>query len=302
MSMLVRVANDVDGPIAVKTATTDDDRARLGLEAQRLRTASHPGLVAVVGANALSADSELRTRFAGDPVSQWMGSLAHVAGLGAAVAATLEDLHEMGIVHGRVDASHVLVGHDGRPRLCGLSHAGDPSPSDDVHDLAQVLHDLLRRLPPERRRLGRLGSRPRGDSERRALDRVIARALDPVATRRPRAHTLAATLLDAVPGAALPHHIDAAATDDRSGGAGVAPMWPHDLVEGAAADEAVGDLDPEASTEDHDDELLHIVLAHEQSDAERWAKAFGDDPGAGDADSSWGDGPRTAEGELAAPT
>jgi hypothetical protein len=300
MSMLVRVANDDDGPIAVKTATTDDDRARLDLEAQRLRTASHPGLVAVVGANALSADGELRTRFAGDPVSRWTGSLAHVAGLGAAVAATLADLHEIGIVHGRVDASHVLVGDDGRPRLCGLSHAGDVSPSDDVHDLGRLLHDLLRRLPPQRRRLGRLGAR--GDSERRALDRVIARALDPVATRRPRAHTLAATLLDAVPGAALPHDIDTAATDDRSGGADVAPMGPHDLVEGAAVDEAVGDHDPAAPTEDHDDELLHIVLAHEQTEAERWAKAFGGDPGVDDTDSARGDGPWTAEGELAPPT
>jgi hypothetical protein len=302
MSMLVRVANDVDGPIAVKTATTDDERARLGLEAQRLRTASHPGLVAVVGAKALSADGELRTRFAGDPVSQWMGSLAHVAGLGAAVAATLADLHEMGIVHGRVDASHVLVGHDGRPRLCGLSSAGDPSPSDDVHDLGQVLHDLLRRLPPERRRLGRLGARLRGDSERRALDRVIARALDPVATRRPSAHTLAATLLDAVPAAALPHHVDAPGADGRSGATDVAPMLPDGFVEGAAADEAVGDLDREAPTEEHDDELLQIVLAHEQTEAERWAEAFGDDPGVDDTDSSRGDRPLTAEPEREPPT
>ena len=302
MSMLVRVAHDVDGPIAVKTATTDDDRDRLGLEARRLWTASHPGLVAVVGANALSADGELRTRFAGDPVSQWTGSLAHVAGLGAAVAATLEDLHEMGIVHGRVDASHVLVGHDGRPRLCGLSHAGDPSPSDDVHDLPQVLHDLLRRLPPERRRLGRLGARPRIDSERRALDRVIARALDPVATRRPSAHTLAATILDAVPAAALPHHIDAPGTDDRSGATDVAPMWPDGFVGGAAADEAVGDLDREAPTEEHDDELLQIVLAHEQTEAERWAEAFGDDPGVDGLDSSRGDRPWTAEAEPEPPT
>src|SRR5918994_4668733 len=240
MSMLVRVANDNDGPIAVKTATTDDDRSRLGLEALRLRRAGHPGLVAVVGANALSADGELRTRFAGDPVSRWTGSVAHVAGLGAAVAATLADLHEIGIVHGRVDASHVLVGDDGRPRLCGLSHAGDASPSDDVHDLGQVLHDLLRRLPPERRRLGRLGARSRIDSERRALDRVIARALDPVATRRPSAQTLAATLLDAVPAAELPDQVDGPDTDDRSGATNVAPTWPHDLVEGTAAGEAVG--------------------------------------------------------------
>lgn len=302
MSMLVRVTTDDDGPIAVKTATGDDDRARLRLEAQRLRRAGHPGLVAVVGANAASADGELRTRFAGDPVSQWTGSLAHVAGVGAAVAATLADLHEMGIVHGRVDASHVLVGHDGRPRLCGLSHAGDASPSDDVHDLGQVLHDLLRRLLPQRRRFGRLGARPRGDSERLALARVIARALDPVATRRPSAHMLAATLLDAVPAAALPDPVDAPGPDDRSGATDVHRMWPHDLVAGAAAGEAVGDLDREATTEEHDAELLQIVLAHEQTEDERWAEAFGDHPGVGNRDSSRGDGWLTAEPGADPPT
>ncbi len=290
MSMLVRVTADDDGPIAVKTATSDDDRARLGLEAQRLRRASHPGLVAVVGADPLSADGELRTRFAGDPVSQWTGSLAHVAGLGAAVAATLADLHEMGIVHGRVDASHVLVGHDGRPRMCGLSHAADASPSNDVHALGQVLHDLLRRLPPEPKRLvglRRHGPRPRGDgSERRALDRVIARALDPVATRRPSADTLAATILDAVPGAALPDHADAPPPDDRSRWTDLGPTWPADPVEDVAADEPVGGVVPDAPTVEHDDELLQIVLAHEKTEDERWADAFGDDSGVDDADAS----------------
>ncbi|MGH9111723.1 MAG: hypothetical protein ACRDZN_05425 [Acidimicrobiales bacterium] len=274
MSMLVRVTTDDDGPIAVKTATSDDDRARLGLESQRLRRAGHPGLVAVVGADGpsddgLSAGGELRTRFAGDPVSQWTGSLAHVAGLGAAVAATLADLHEMGIVHGHIDASHVLVGHDGRPRLCGLSHAGDARASDDVQALGRVLHDLLRRLPPERRRLGRLGSRARGDGDRRALDRVIARALDPVATRRPRADTLAASILHAVPGAALPDHLDVPPPGVRS-------AWT--------------DPDPV----EHDDQLLQIVLAHEKTDDERWADAFGHDPGVDAADSSPDDGPWAA--------
>ena len=62
---------------------------------------------------------ELRTAYAGEPVTRWTGSVADVGGVAASVASTLADLHDVGIVHGRLDASHVLVGDDGRPRLCG---------------------------------------------------------------------------------------------------------------------------------------------------------------------------------------
>src|SRR5262245_45996193 len=127
MSMQVTVALDAEGPVAVKTAHSADDVARLRLEAGRLEHAAHPGLVEVVGPHtsegvaAAGADPatdqggddrgdgpavvELRTRFAGDPISHWSGSVGAIAGLGAAVAATLADLHDNGVVHGRLDAT-----------------------------------------------------------------------------------------------------------------------------------------------------------------------------------------------------
>lgn len=270
MSMQVTVALDPEGPVAIKTATGATDVARLRLEAERLERAAHPGLVAVVAAPGPGTgephDDEpdggtdhetrdeagggpgvvLRTRFAGDPVSHWTGSVERVAGLGAAVAATLADLHGIGVVHGRVDATHILVGDDARPRLCGLSHSGEAEPHDDVAALGRVLGDVL----------GRAGAEPRptrpwfgrsSAAHRRALEQVIARALDPVPSRRPSARLLASSILAAVPGAELP-----------AGG----PPSPA----------------PEAAYVPPDEELLDLVFSHELTDDERWAQAFGNGP------------------------
>jgi hypothetical protein len=256
MSMQVTVALDGEGPIAIKTATGAGDIARLRLEAERLERAAHPGLVLVVGQlreegvdgtqPETPTDVVLRTRFVGDPVSHWTGSVAGVAGLGAAVAATLADLHDIGVVHGRVDPTHILVGDDGRPRLCGLSHPGGAEPHDDVAALGRVLGEVLEGAIPERRRsrpwLGRSSA-----AHRRALEQVITRALDPIPSRRPNARLLASSILTAVPGAELPAGHPPSPTPER---AYVPP----------------------------DEELLDLVFTHELTDDERWAQAFGDDP------------------------
>jgi hypothetical protein len=266
MSMQVTVALVAEGPVAVKTATGADDVARLRLEAERLERAAHPGLVAVVGPATGGVDesladrgaddgtddsvegrasAEIRTRFAGDPVTHWSGSVGAVAGLGAAVAATLADLHDIGMVHGRLDATHILVGDDGRPRLCGLSHPDGAAPHDDVAALGLVLGEVLERATPGPRSWpwhGRSSA-----AHRRALEQVLARASDPVPSRRPNARLLASSILSAVPGAELP------ATGSPFPG-------------------------PEPAYVPPDEELLDLVFTHEQTDDERWAQAFGDDP------------------------
>lgn len=276
MSMQVTVALDPAGPVAIKTASGATDAARLRLESERLERAAHPGLVTVVpatprpgpgephdGGSGDTADGAadggdpigdqgragaevvLRTQFAGDPVSHWTGSVERIAGLGAAVAATLADLHDIGVVHGRLDATHILVGDDGRPRLCGLSHPGGAEPHDDVAALARVLGDVLTRAGTEPGRT-RPWSRRSSTAHRRAFDQVMARALDPVPSRRPSARLLASSILAAVPGAELP--------------AGDPPS-------------AV----PEPASVPPDEQLLDLVFSHELTDDERWAQAFGDD-------------------------
>jgi hypothetical protein len=260
MSMQVTVALDSEGPIAIKTATGAGDIARLRLEAERLERAAHPGLVAVVTPASGDdvhvsraegdADIVLRTRFAGDPVSHWAGSVAGIAGLGAAVAATLAELHDVGVVHGRLDSTHILVGDDGRPRLCGLSHPGGAEPHDDVAALGRVLGEMLERTPAERRRSRPWPRGSRGAS-RRALEQVIAQTLDAVPSRRPNARLLASSILRAVPDAELT--VTSAPPSSRDGHAYVPP----------------------------DEELLDLVFTHELTDDERWAQALGDDPPGG---------------------
>jgi hypothetical protein len=266
MSMQVTVTLDAEGPVAVKTATGADDVARLRLEAERLDRAAHPGLVAVVGPATGEGDDaragrraedgaddgvegrasvEIRTRFAGDPVTHWSGSVGAVAGLGAAVAATLADLHDIGVVHGRLDATHILVGDDARPRLCGLSHPGGAAPHDDVAALGRVLGEVLERATSGPRSWPWRGRS--SAAHRRALEQVLARASDPVPSRRPNARLLAGSILSAVPSAKLP---------------ATGPPLPG----------------PEPGYVPPDEELLKLVFTHELTDDERWAQAFGDDP------------------------
>jgi hypothetical protein len=218
----------------------------------------------------------LRTRYAGEPVSRWAGTVNGIAGLGAAVAGTLADLHALGIVHGRIDSGHILIGDDGRPRLCGLSHPGDAAPADDVAALGDVLEDLLARAPAGRRR------RPRGASgATRALRQVIGRATDPIPTRRPSPAGLADAILAAVPAADLPAPAGSSRLPQpgpRGGGATV------DDVGGCAGDDAGAVVaGPGAAAPGHGagqpDTLDRIwSFAGEQSDDERWAAAFGSGP------------------------
>lgn len=195
MSARVQVAVDDEGAVAVKVASTDTEVARLHREAERLGRACHPGVVTLLGLTTAADRAELRTRFGGEPLDRWRGSLACVAGLGAAVATTLADLHALGLVHGRIDASHIVVGADGRPRLCGLAGRDGTTAADDVAALAHVLDDLAATATPTRRRAG---------AERRALAEALRDARDAVPERRPDAATLAGALLAAVPGADLP--------------------------------------------------------------------------------------------------
>ncbi len=244
MDMHVRLDMDEDGPVVVKAATPAA-LDRLRREIDRLRQATHPGVVAVVAVVG-STDTpacELRTRYAGEPLSAWSGTVAQVAGLGAAVATTLADLHGVGIVHGRIDPSHILVGEDGRPRLCGFSHPGQPVPADDVAALARVMSDLLDRVRPSREgvHLRTWLQRAEARNQERALRLALERAGDPLPSRRPNARVLADAIVAAVPGAELPPPSRQATTEPDT----LERIWS---------------------------------VAHHGTEAERWARAVGSGP------------------------
>ncbi|HEX6424613.1 MAG TPA: hypothetical protein VFZ79_14120 [Acidimicrobiales bacterium] len=273
MDVHLKVALEDGGPVVVKTASGPAAR-RLRQERARLARAVHPGVVALArshaddSANAGDDDEgnaddevvELRTSYAGEPVVRWSGSVAAVAGLGAAVASTLADLHEMGVVHGRIDGSHVLVADDGRPRLCGLAGLEGAAAGDDVAALGALLGELLARCPDRPR--GRLTRRRGAGAARRALQQVLDQATDPVPTRRPGARALADAILSSVPGAHLPEAGRPAAFA-RVPGAGALPTEPGTRgVDGQAPDT----LDRIWS------------YADPRSDEERWAEALGSGP------------------------
>ncbi|MEQ1785687.1 MAG: phosphotransferase, partial [Acidimicrobiales bacterium] len=122
MTIATTVETDGDRAVVVKRATGADVE-RLRLEGDRLERARHPGVVPVLRSEPTPEGWELCTAHRGRPVSAAGAgdplSVAQVARLTAAVASTLADLHDLGLAHGRIDATHVLMGEHGRTVGCG---------------------------------------------------------------------------------------------------------------------------------------------------------------------------------------
>lgn len=206
MSRTTEVESGPAGPVVVRRAIGPDAPGlrRIG---ERLVAAAHPGVVEVLSSGGSEQEWELRLAHAGHPVGL-MGQLSpeRVAAIAAAVATTLADLHAIGLVHGAVEPSHVLVGAHGRPVLCGLVPEVDGrEPTDDVAALGALMVSLLGPgddpvvLP--QRRWAR--TRPTADWSRRSLLLLADHACAEPSSRRPSARRLAAEISEAVPGAVL---------------------------------------------------------------------------------------------------
>lgn len=185
---------------------------RVEAEAAALTAAGHPGVVELVGVT----DGALHTASVEGRALADAGPLTpdEVAGVTAAVASTLADLHERGVVHGGLDATHVLLGDDGRVVLCSLGRGGDPS--DDVAALGRLVSGLLAAGPADAP--PRPEARPRTGWPRRArplgpmlaplaaptLAALAAQATDPDPGRRPTAREVADAVRRRVPTARLP--------------------------------------------------------------------------------------------------
>ena len=188
-------------PVVVKTADHDEADLWLSREAERLARARHPGVIEIVD----RANRRLVLAWAGHHTLDTLSPTPEVAvTLVANLAATLCDLHALGIVHGRLTPGHVVVDDRGRPRLCGLRGAGpgpiEPGPAEDVAALGRLI-DLLLGTEAELEPIPehRWGRKRWSGAQRRALLTLADQASDPDPARRPTARALAAAVAQLVP-------------------------------------------------------------------------------------------------------
>lgn len=251
--MRVELSTDGRGrALTVKRADSRDEAARLRREADLLDVATHPGLVELV---ALVDDPEVALstgHLEGGSLAEGRPlEVEELAGAVAAVAATLADLHELGLVHGAVAPEHVLLDGDGRPVLCSLGYGGlagerRPTPpavdaafvdrsaelqadmldtSLDVYAVGALLTSLL----------ATANGRARGGAAD-ALRRIADRCMSPARADRPSARQLADQIHDQVPGARLPgsRPVDGPTSPgprpSRPGGQAPLESWRHAQV------------------------------------------------------------------------
>jgi hypothetical protein len=195
-----KLATDAEGrPLLVK----EGDVEALRREAAVLAVARHPGVVEV----ASEADGRLVLRWVGGrTLADLQPPVERAAALAASLAATVTDLHSLGVRHGRITPSRVVLDAGGRPVLCGFAGAAlrgedGPTTADDVAGIGLVLRSLVgaeadlepipdSRFAPRRAWPGAL---------RRALLTVADQATDDDPARRPSARVLAASIADLLP-------------------------------------------------------------------------------------------------------
>ncbi len=213
--------------VMAKVGASAEETARLEREADLLEAARHPGVVELVGVDGTGVGSMLLTTHVEGPALAAVGPLPleEAAGLLAALASTLADLHELGLVHGAVCPEHVIVGPGGRPVLCALGYGGrtgepagpapavgkafaDParagaealSPAFDVFGVGALARFLAPNPPPGH-----------------ALARVAEEAMADDPDARPPARVVAEALQEEVPAARLPRGLaDAAPAPARA--------------------------------------------------------------------------------------
>jgi hypothetical protein len=211
--------------VVVKRAAGGDAAERLRREGERLARASHPGVVPLVRSAPCGDGWELVVAHRGRPLAG-LPRLApgQIAAIVAGVAATLADLHEIGVVHGRLDASHVLVGDHGRAVLCGFADGGGSARAeDDVAGVGRLVTELLgtdEQLEPIPDRRWR--ARRWNGWERRALLLLADQATADEPQRRPTARRLAAAITEAIPAADLA----SASVDDPAEPDAIEPFGP----------------------------------------------------------------------------
>ncbi len=174
---VVRTLADTDGSLIVRKVATDHIAvARLEREARALRLASHPGVVSIVRYTQGEEGNvaTLDTRFV---ATHTLATLccrtpAELAQTVAALATTLADLHGVGVIHGAIHPTHIVLDHTGNPVLCGWASGGllgetlEPSAPDPTS-------------APHPSSNGSIGPRLRPSRDVYALGRLLQHLADP---------------------------------------------------------------------------------------------------------------------------
>jgi eukaryotic-like serine/threonine-protein kinase len=155
MSPPPSIETDEQGRAVVVKTGAGEQADRRRHEAAVLRRAQHPGVVQLLEVRDREGEVEIRLDHVPGPSLATHPPLGatRLAQIGAAVAATLSDVHALGIVHGNLGPDHVLVTSDGRVVVCGFADAAsvrsddaDPCglpPRVDVIQLGRLLRRLL---------------------------------------------------------------------------------------------------------------------------------------------------------------
>jgi serine/threonine protein kinase len=205
------VVTDAELGVVRKRAQTAAEGKLLSREATMLRAVAHPGVVQLLDVEGGEPPDGLVLRRVGGGDLATLGDQCAevVAGLGAALATTVADLHDLGVSHKAIEAAHVLLDENGRPVLCSFGRAerarsaaeAEVQRRDDVRALARLLLECL----------------PAGGPSRAI--RTLRLAAGPARNTRCRdARWLARQLVTSVPGACLPDRAGVASDDNPTEG------------------------------------------------------------------------------------
>lgn len=271
--------------IAVKQVPAEQ-AVEVEREAELLKRLDHPGLVRFIDlVETADGDRALHTEFVNSETwaTRPLNDPAERAEGMAALATVVADLHQLGVAHLQLTASHVLHGENDRPVLCGLALAAEATPENcrtDVAALADLCHDpALGRgtvaeklsLLAEEAREGNLSARELarrldliapGRQARSVPARAVGRGRLVNAGRRPRPKTLLAV------GAVMSSLVVAFALGARSRGPDPAPaildpaspQQPIATAETGTAPPDLDAIDGDADPLDTTDRLLEDTL------------------------------------------
>ncbi len=140
MTITVVLETDNDGRLVVRKAATDGPLPELLAESQWLETARRPGIVELLSP---PNDLEIVTRHAGSTTVRTAGLTEPQAiAVLSSVAETLADLSLGGLVHGNLDADHILT--DGQTAVIISPSGTATDPIVDLSGLGSVIGVLRR--------------------------------------------------------------------------------------------------------------------------------------------------------------